>query len=302
MTAKHTYHGGLQFDGSADGALERLCEVVSTTLGDYGHLVERKTLLSSSEASVVSSQYLVRLALESEPAPIQHNHHERMDRTAGLKTMARPAVTSPRNRLTIVISPVSKLLDDSEISELMLVVILYRMVDICTTRRVEWLSPKTVLTVEQFMSAFDSIAPRNSRNRKQIFEAVSGPFAGLDLPDPDAVSAETEQTKPRPIQLSDDQLLSIAFRTETEPSKPADTPRQTEDDEERPSDILRLTSWGMTGAVASISTPIALSLAAVNLIRGEDFRLNTQVLAFTTAIFGLNATNAFAGVASVLGM
>ncbi|SDW27053.1 hypothetical protein SAMN05444358_101368 [Ruegeria halocynthiae] len=302
MTAKHTYHGGLQFDGSADGTLERLCEVVSTTLGDYGHLVERKTILSTSEASIVSSQYLVRLTLDSEPTEPDHNHHERMDRTAGLKTMTRPAVTPPGNRLTISINPVSKLLDDSEISELMLVVILYRMVDICTTRRVEWLSPKTVLTIEQFMSAFDSMAPRSSRNRKQVFEAVSGPFAGLDLPDPDPALAEVEQTKPRPIQLSDDQLLSIAFRTETEIPKPAAVLQKTEDGEDRPSDILRLTSWGMTGAIASISTPIALSLAAVNLIRGEDFRLNTQVLSFTAAIYGLNVTNAFAEVASVIGI
>ncbi|MEX0308236.1 MAG: hypothetical protein AB3N12_12705 [Ruegeria sp.] len=302
MTAKHTYHGGLQFDGSAEGALERLCEVVSTTLGDYGHLVERKTLLSASEASIVSSQYLVRLTLDSESTEVESNHHERMDRTAGLKTMARPAVSPPGNRLTISICPVSKLLDDREISELMLVVILYRMVDICTTRRVEWLSPKTVLTIEQFMSAFDSIAPRSSRNRKQIFEAISGPFAGLDMPDYDATHAETDQTKPRPIQLSDDQLLSIAFRTETDAPLTADHPKTSAEDEERPNDILRLTSWGMTGAVASISTPIALSLAAVNLIRGEDFRLNTQVLAFTTAIFGLNATNAFAEVANVIGM
>ncbi len=302
MTAKHSYHGGLQFDGSADGALERMCEVVSTTLGDYGHLVERKTLLSASEASIVSSQYLVRLRLDSEPTQVDHNHHERMDRTAGLKTMPRAAVTLPGNRLTILICPVSKLLDDSEISELMLVVILYRMVDICTTRRVEWLSPKTVLTIEQFMSAFDSIAPRNARNRKQIFEAVSGPFAGLDLPDPDAEDTQTKHAKPRPIKLSDDQLLSIAFRTEADAPLPAGNIHQSEDETERPSDILRLTSWGMTGAVASISTPIAISLAAVNLIRGEDFRLNTQVLAFTTAIFGLNATNAFAEVASAIGM
>ncbi len=302
MTAKHMYHGGLQFNGSADGALERTCDVVATTLEDYGHLVERRTLLSTSEASIVTSQYLVRLTLDSAPAEVDHNHHERMDRAAGLKTKARPVVSLPANRLSISICPVSSLLDDSEISELMLVVILYRMVDICSTQRVEWLSPNTVLTIEQFMSAFDSIAPRKARNRKQIFESVSGPFAGLDLPDSNAMVAEPRKSNPRPIQLSDEQLLSIAFRTEPETPLHAEDPQQAADETERPSDILRLTSWGMTGAVASISTPIAVSMAAVNLIRGEDFRLNTQVLAFTTAIFGLNATNAFAEVASVLGM
>ncbi len=303
MTSKHMYHGGLQFDGSADGALERVCDVVSTTLADYGHLVERKTLLSASEASIVCSQYLVRLTLDSESKAVELSHHERMDKSAGLRTKARRVVAPPDNRLTITICPVSKLLDDSEISELMLVVMLYRMVDICTTRRVEWLSPKTVLTIEQFMSAFDSISPRNSRNRKQIFEAISGPFAGLDLPDSNPEQLETKsQSKPRPIKLSDDQLLSIAFRTEADPSPSANLSQDSAEETDRPSDILRLTSWGMTGAIASISAPVAVSLAAVNLIRGEDFRLNTQVLAFTTAIFGLNLTNAFGEVANALGM
>lgn len=302
MTSKHSYHGGLQFNGAADGALKRFCDVVTATLEDYGHLVERKTLLSPSEASIVTSQYLVRLTLDPSSEQTGRSHHERMDRAAGLRTLTRPAVSMLDNRLAISISPVSSLLDDSELSELMLVVILYRMVDICSTQRVEWLSPKTVLTVEQFMSAFDSIAPRKPRNRKQIFEAVSGPFAGLDLPEADEAFAEPSKPNPRPIRLSDEQLLSIAFRTETETTQPPEAPGQAPDDPERPSDILRLTSWGMTGAVASVSAPIAISMAAVNLIRGEDFRLNTQVLAFTTAIFGLNSTNAFAEVASVLGM
>ena len=66
-----------------------------------------------------------------------------------------------------------------------------------------------------------------------------------------------------------------------------------------PSNILGLTSWGMTGVVLAL---IAISMAAVNLIRGEDFRLNTQMLAFTTAIFGPSTSNAFAGVANGLGM
>lgn len=302
MTAKHMYHGGLQFNGTAEGALERFCGVVTTTLEDYGHLVERKTLLSESEASIVTSQYLVRLTLDAAPVEVENSRHERMDRTAGLKTISRSVVTLPNNRLTISICPVSSLLDDSEISELMLVVILYRMVDICSTQRVEWLSPNTVLTIEQFMGAFDSITPRKPRDRKQIFETVSGRFAGLDLPDHAELPIAAPKANHRPIQLSDEQLLSIAFRIDPETPSNAEHDQSPANEDERPSDILRLTSWGMTGAVASISAPVAISLAAVNLIRGEDFRLNTQVLAFTTAIFGLHSANAFAEVATVLGL
>ncbi len=300
MARKHSYHGGLQFDGDTDGAIERFGTIVATTLEDYGHLVERKALLSRTEASVVSSQYMVRLTLDTEAADTD-TRYERMDRAAGLRTLARPAVSNPQNRLVLTVTPVSPLLDDPEISELMLVVILYRMVDICSTRRVEWLSPHTVLTVEQFMSAFDTLAPSKPRNRKQIFQSVTGQFAGLDIPEP---QDPIEAAKPaaRPIQLSDEQLLSIAFRTD-EPQTPTETPpSDPAEEDERPSDILRLSSWCMTGVIASVSTPIALSMAAVNLIRGEDFRLNTQVLVFTFAIVALNASNAFADVATALGM
>ncbi len=302
MPSKRLYHGGLQFNGDSSGALERFCKVVKTTLEDYGHLVERETLLTKCEASIVTSQYLIRLTLESNDRQTNRDRFEQVDRAAGLKTKTRPPVTRPRNRMAISISPVSTLLDDSEMSELMLVVILYRMVDICSTQWVEWLSPNTVLTLEQFMGAFDSIAPRKSRDFKHIFETVSGPFAGMESSEDQVLQLTSDAPKARPIQLTDEQLLSIAFRTDPEPPFVTKTAKVETEDGNRPSDILRLTSWGMTGCVASVSAPVAISLAAVNLIRGEDFRLNTQVLAYTAAIFCLNTSNAFADVASALGM
>ena len=304
MSRKHSYHGGLQFDGETKGAIERFGNIVAATLEDYGHLIERKSLLSGTEASIVSSQYLVRLTLDTELNGVD-DRFDRLDRTAGLKTIPRPPVTRPKNRLVISVSPVSALLDDSEISELMLVVILYRMVDICSTQRVEWLSPNAVLTIEQFMSAFDTLMPSKPRDRKQIFQSVTGPFAGVSTSNTaDHYQPEAAVPKPnaRPIQLSDDQLLSIAFRTDQTDQQAHAPIEPTTDEDEKPSDILRLTSWGLTGAVASMSAPIALSLAAVNLIRGEDFRLNTQVLAFTVAIVTLNSSGAFAGVAGALGL
>lgn len=302
MTKKHSYHGGLQFDGATEGAVERFGAIVAATLEDYGHLVERKALLSDHEASIVSSQYLVRLTLDGEPAGSQ-DRYERLDRAAGLKTLAKPAATRLRNRLVITVSPVSSALDDAEISELMLVVILYRMVDICSSQRVEWLSPNTVLTVEQFMSAFDTLAPTKPRNRRQIFQSVTGQFAGLSFAEPQEQATEPSAPEARPIQLTDDQLLSIAFRsTDDAPTLAAIKPETKDASEDRPSDALRLSSWCLTGVVASMSAPIAVSMAAVNLIRGEDFRLNTQVLVFTFAIVALNASNAFADVATALGM
>nr|WP_216600117.1 hypothetical protein [Ruegeria sp. HKCCD7559] len=292
----------MQFDGDATGAIERFGTIVATTLEDYGHLVERKALLSATEASIVSSQYLVRMTLDTGTSG-QQDRYERMDRAAGLKTITKPRVSHPQNRLVLTITPVSPLLDDAEISELMLVVTLYRMVDICSTRRVEWLSPHTVLTVEHFMSAFDTLTPsRTSRDRKQIFQSLTGQFAGMQQSEQDDTITALHTPAARPIQLTDEQLLSIAFRSDE-----VDLPTQKDAgasiaDDDKPSDILRLSSWCLTGVLASISAPIAVSMAAVNLIRGEDFRLNTQVLVFTFAIVALNASNALADVAGALGM
>ncbi|EEX10411.1 conserved hypothetical protein [Ruegeria lacuscaerulensis ITI-1157] len=308
VTATRTYHGGLQFDGDTEGAVERFGNIVAATLNDYGHLVERKALLNPTEASIVSNQYLIRLKIECE-ASEPGDRFMRLDQSAGLRTLTQTAASRPRNRLSISVAPVSDLLDDKEISELMLVVMLYRMVDICSTQRVEWLSPHTVLTVEQFMSAFDSLKPLRARDRRAAFEAVSGPFAGLQVVEDEEVSPVAPTTASnvgRPIQLTDDQLLSIAFRSESEQA-PSDGQVSSEESgadaqADRPSDALRLASWVLTGAVATISAPIALSLTAVNLIRGEDFRLNTQVLAYTVAIVSLSSSGAFAGAASALGL
>ncbi|WP_246044043.1 hypothetical protein [Ruegeria sediminis] len=304
MTPKNRYHGGLVFHGDDEKALERFSQIVAATLQDYGHLVERKSLLTATEASIVSSQYLVRLSLDAE-VPVPEDRFERLDRTVGLKTLVRKPANRSKNRLVISMSPVSNLLDDNEISELMLVVMLYRMVDICASQHVEWLSPSTVLTIEQFMSAFDTLTPRRQRGRKQAFASVSGRFAGWksDVQEPEAFADHPQMPEvpvgdTRPIEVTDQVLLTLAFRQDHHEGAP-----ETEALEDKLQlDIQRLTSWGMTGVVAFLSAPVALSMAAVNLIRGEDFRLNTQVLSYTAALVLLQSSGALADVTSALGL
>ena len=66
------------------------------------------------------------------------------------------------------------------------------------------------------------------------------------------------------------------------------------------SDIRRLASWGLTGVVACLSGPVGLSMAAVNLMRGEDFRLNTHVLALTGFLVVSTSNGMVAQVVSAL--
>ncbi|WP_240482106.1 hypothetical protein [Ruegeria marisrubri] len=302
MTSKSRYHGGLVFLGNDDGTLERFSQIVAATLQDYGHLVERRTVLSETEASVVSSQYLVQLSLETE-ALAPENRDDGNNSAGGFRAIARKPVLRGKKRLVITMSPVSELLDDNEVSELMLVVMLYRMVDICTSLRVEWLSPNTVLTIEQFMSAFDTLTPGRQRGCKQIFASVSGPFSGSESDAHQEGPAADQHTAPavptdgtRPIEVTDQVLLTLAFREDEEPEQEL----SREDRLRR--DLQRLSSWGMTGAVAFLCAPVAASMAAVNLIRGEDFRLNTHVLSYTAALVLLQSSGAITEVTAALGL
>ena len=91
--------------------------------------------------------------------------------------------------------------------------------------------------------------------------------------------------------MSEEERLALAFRAEPHPDELS--PEEAAGGP--PSSQLRLASWAMTGVVASVSAPVAVSLAAVNLMRGEDFRLNTQVLslsAFVAFVHGSGAASA----------
>ncbi len=298
MTQTCRYHGGLIFLGESNEALNRFGRIAAATLEDYGHLIERQTLLSTHEARIVASQYLVRLNLETD-LPTAEDRRRRLDRAAGLNGVRIKRPARLRNRLVISLTPVSELLDDREISELMLVVMLYRMIDLCAVEQVEWLAPDAALSIDQFMGTFANLSPRRIRSRRQAFRSVCGPFTEADIGE-DTDQPEPEG-KPEVIKLGEEEILALSFRAQPEP-EPVEAPDTTNEvKREERNDIQRLTSWCMTGLVMSLSAPVALSLAAVNLIRGEDFRLNTQVLSYTAAIIALHRSGAFAEAAGYLG-
>jgi len=281
------YHGGLVFFGDPDQALDRFTRIVTSTLEDYGHPVERQSILDAAQARVVASHYLVKLTLAEPPEAI---YELKMDNKS-------------LQRLEISLCPVSAECDDRDISELMLVVMLYRMVDIFATRSIEWLEPKTVLSLDEFLAAFTNVSPRRVRGNQQVLQAVDVPFAPVD----DATSGLEHRfdlladqadhgTEFDLIDLTDEETLALAYRFCPRPEdKEAITPEELAQN-----DIRRLAAWGMTGMVAFLSAPVALSLAAVNLAKGEDFRLNTHVLSLTGLLVMLQSTGALASAVSYL--
>jgi hypothetical protein len=98
------------------------------------------------------------------------------------------------------------------------------------------------------------------------------------------------------VELTDEEALSLAYRVCPHPDV-IDMPSKSD---EAASDIRRLATWGMTGMLGFLSAPVALSMVAVNLARGEDFRLNTHVLSLTGLLVMLQSTGALANAVSYL--
>jgi hypothetical protein len=281
------YHGGLVFFGNPDQALDRFTRIVTATLEDYGNSVERQSILDASQARVVASQYLVKLTLREAPDAI-------FEIKMNNKSL---------QRLEISLCPAASDRDDKDISELMLVVMLYRMVDVFATRSIEWLDAGTVLTIDEFLTAFTNVSPRRVRGRQEVLEAGDAPFVSVDDTEQglaqryDALAEQVDQDAAYDlVDLTDEETLALAYRFSPRPEdKNAFTPEELAQN-----DIRRLATWGMTGMVAFLSAPVALSLAAVNLARGEDFRLNTNVLSLTGLLVMLQSTGALASAVSYL--
>lgn len=293
MTQDGRYHGGLVYLGSTEGAIERFSRIVTSALQDYGHLIERHSVLNPGQARVVTSQYIVKLSLD--PAPysgriVAHDHMCDQPR-------------KPMHRLEISLLPVAPGVEDRDITELLMVVMLYRMVDAYPVQQIEWMDPETILCVSKFLGAFANVSPRRVHSRHshvgpkaQRFAPVEDMAQGLSL-QADTIEADFEiEMEDGLVQIGEEESLALIFRDDEE----ADLIDTLSPEEEAENDIRRLATWGMTGMLIFLSAPVAASMAAINLTKGEDFRLNTHVLALTGFIVSLSSSGILASAVSAL--
>ncbi|MDF1718709.1 MAG: hypothetical protein P1U75_18885 [Antarcticimicrobium sp.] len=294
MTQDGRYHGGLVYLGTTEGAIERFGRIVTSVLQDYGHLIERHSVLNPEQARVVTSQYIVKLSLD--PAPytgriVAHDHMCDQPR-------------KPMQRLEISLLPVAPGEEDREITELLMVVMLYRMVDAYPVQQIEWIDPETILCVSQFLGAFASVAPRRVHSRQSLRGPKSHLFAPVEEMAPNlSLQAETIEADyeiemdDRLIRIGEEDSLALVFREDEEIDliDIATTP-----EEKAENDIRRLAAWGMTGMLVFLSGPVAVSMAAINLAKGEDFRLNTHVLALTAFIVSVSSSGLLATAVNAL--
>lgn len=294
MTHEGWYHGGLVYLGATEGAIDRFARVVAGALQDYGHLVDRQSILSAEEARIVTNQYIVKLSLETAPYTGRIVAHEHMSEMPD----------KPMHRLEVSLMPVAPGEEDRDITELLMVVMLYRMVDAYPVQQIEWMDPETILCVTQFLGAFSSVMPRRVHsNQSQLLGAKSNRFAPVEEMEA-GLSQQAEiieadiiyEAEQELSLLSEEESLALAFREEVEEVvEPAATP-----EEQAENDIRRLAAWGMTGMLVFLSAPVAASMAAVNLVKGEDFRLNTHVLALTGFVASMTSSGLLANAVSYL--
>lgn len=276
MTQSDRLHGGLIFADGLDQGLDGVCRIVSSTLQDYGYVVDRQSLMPGGQARVTTARISVGLELLT---------HE-----------------DGRRRLALQMITAGHLQVDPEEGQLVLLVMLYRIAEATDVEEIEWLDPDTLVPAGRFLGVFNKVSPRRVQSRPHVVDMDTPRFAPVAEEEDTICGRYDELNKdraptPKPDLIDQQEAVAHAFRRGAgeDPLADADAEDETPD-----SDIRRLATWGMTGVVVCLSAPVGASMAAVNLLRGEDFRLNTQVLALTGFLGVATSTSAMAQVVSYL--
>ena len=293
MEQKDRYHSALIIAGFSDDQLAGLGDTVASTMEDYGHPVERVSLQDDCSIRVTASHYVIKLTKTQHMAPGEDGQ-----RTIRFDNLSSAVAQSGnrQGRVQIEMFPADPARDDGDISEMLMVVMLYRMIEDYAVEMVEWLDPLTLLTAQQFLDVFANIAP--TVVTKEMQDAAFDPFRYEPLNDLTKLTGYHHADKPAMVLDADfsmskgprdEDLVTVAMRADDDPEGIARLAKEARED-----DIRRLASWGMTGVIAFMSAPVAASMAVVNLARGEDFRLNTHVLALTGFLVTASSSGALA--------
>ncbi|MEE4208851.1 MAG: hypothetical protein V2I43_06265 [Parvularcula sp.] len=300
MNRQERYQGGLVFLGKHELELDGFCRIIVATLLDYGHCVESQSVQGDMNGRIVAARFSLHVALTKTVRKDQCQPGSRCRNIFG-DTDFQDAQDM---RLSFSLHPADPEREAKDECEHLLVVMLFRMVEAYRPNKVEWLDPKMQIETQIFLRAFNNVLPRRVRGRRQ--KVVPGdrftPVTKMAKSIQDSLEAPCEmapsQAETSPVERTAEEKLAWALRTERHLGE--HEPDVYESVDGVPSGIQRLAIWGMTGVLATLSAPVALALAAVNLARGEDFRLNTQVLSLTAGVLGLQSSGMLNRAVSVL--
>ncbi|WP_090270372.1 hypothetical protein [Thalassovita taeanensis] len=179
---------------------------------------------------------------------------------------------------------------------------------------VQWLSPDTILDTDEFIKAVTRVMPRRVRNTAQR-NATRSKRPVMQL-QPAITASETTVTVDKarfPTVEETTHMLESEYKRRLKTIKSPEQGAQNLSDiraaiydtgpnvttapqSKDQSSTIRLATWMVALTVGVFSLPVAVSLAIINLFRGEDLRLAGQSLALTGLLVTLNASGATAQV------
>ncbi|GHG93034.1 hypothetical protein GCM10010961_25250 [Pseudodonghicola xiamenensis] len=262
------------------GALDRLGQIATATFGEYGQSVDRQSLLPDGRLRLVTPRYTLTLRFDPLPyaGPLVRPGTELQEMLRGVAL----------KRMTLELCPVPGLREDIETSEQLMVVMLYRMCETYPAHQIEWMDPEIRVGVEDFLGVFAAAWPRRIERQSARHYAKAQMFIPVDEVAGD-LSQQAETLHNQLLASVEDglpplrpeQALALAFRAG--PGVAIGRPPA-------PTELQRMSAWGLTALLAFVSLPMAAGLATMNLIRGEDFRLNSKIAALTAGCVSLSSS------------
>jgi hypothetical protein len=287
------YHGGLGLTSNSGVRLQKVARTVRFSLEKQGFSVDVSADLTAQNVVLVSNACTVKVV--AVPGPFLQDENDTYASLDAEDDNAVQAAIEIDCRIEIKLTDCVR--GDAES---LLAFLMIDLVRAHAPKCVEWLEPGAQLPAEEFLSFFemqpsaDVVQPRRAIRTKparrfaslraaakagrSAFGELGCQFVphtnGLDWPDAQVALAQAYR-----IPLPTD----ILFNEDCSPS-----------------DVLRLATWAIAGTIALIALPVAITMMIINLLRGEDFRLNTQALALSGLMVVLHTNGAFTDVMSLL--
>ena len=281
------YHGGLIFFGSDVLDLGKATQIVAEVVAAFCHHVDRRSVLTGGRGRVTCSDWVVKLASRAvEPLSDSMQRRARLDAVGHLTSNG--AREWPTHQLVITFCAADPDQADEDHALRLLAETLRRLVLASDPRFVEWRSSDRLVPADKFAPAMAQLSLpvcTGASNVRSRFGPVDRDAQRLSGRYDEFLGAGRQMRRTFLNEPDPETVLTRALQ----PPLPVETPL-----------VHRLATWSLTGVIATLSGPVGLSVAAVNVLRGEDMRLNTHVLALAGAIAMLSSSGALANVMSVL--
>jgi len=140
VATRTNYYGGLIYYGIPSSALAKCSCIIADTLEEHGHSVDQFSARASDEIALACDQYRLVLRMGDQTEASENG-------------TTKPCL----QRVEISMQPNFPTHCDTELSEMLMAIILYRLVPVLAAEHIEWMDPSATLTRSQFLGVFANI-------------------------------------------------------------------------------------------------------------------------------------------------